>query len=62
MLGKLFKALEKTRSSLLGAFKNIKPGNISSKDLENIEEQLLLADVGLDTVDNIIGIFEKFFR
>ena len=60
MLGKLFKALEKTRSSLLSAFKNIKPGNISSEDLEKIEQQLLLADVGLDTVDNIIGILKKF--
>ena len=37
MIGKLFKALEKTRSSLLSAFKNIKPGNISSEDLEKIE-------------------------
>ena len=60
MLGKLFKALEKTRLSLLGAFKNIKPGNISPEDLEKIEEQLLLADVGLDTVDKIIDILKKF--
>ena len=60
MLGKLFKALERTRSSLLSAFKNIKPGNISSEDLEKIEEQLLLADVGLDTVESILGIIKKF--
>ena len=60
MFSKLFKALEKTRFSLLGAFKNIKPGKIPSEYLEKIEEQLLLADVGLNTVDNIIGILKKF--
>ena len=48
MLSKLFNALEKTRFSLLGAFNNIKQGKISLDDLEKIEEQLLLADVGLD--------------
>ena len=60
MLSKLFNALEKTRFSLLGAFKNIKQGKISLDDLEKIEEQLLLADVGLDTVENIIDILKKF--
>ena len=60
MLSKLFNALEKTRFSLLSAFKNIKQGKISLDDLEKIEEQLLLADVGLDTVENIIDILKKF--
>ena len=60
MLSKLFNALEKTRSSLLGAFKNIKQGKISLDDLEKIEEQLLLADVGLDTVESIVSILKKF--
>ena len=36
MLSKLFNALEKTRFSLLGAFKNIKQGKISLDDLEKI--------------------------
>ena len=60
MLSKLFNALEKTRFSLLGAFKNIKQGKISLGDLEKIEEQLLLADVGLDTVESIISILKKY--
>ena len=60
MLSKLFKALEKTRFSLLSAFNNIKPGKISIEDLEKMEEQLLLADVGLNTVENIIDILKKF--
>ena len=60
MLSKLFNALEKTRFSLLGAFKNIKQGKISLDDLEKIEEQLLLADVGLNTVENIIDILKNF--
>ena len=60
MLSKLFNALEKTRFSLLGAFKIIKQGKISLDDLEKIEEQLLLADVGLDTVESIVSILKKF--
>ena len=60
MLSKLFNALEKTRFSLFGAFKNIKQGKISFDDLEKIEEQLLLADVGLDTVDSVVSILKKF--
>ena len=60
MFSKLFKALEKTRFSLLSAFNNIKPGKISPEDLEKMEEQLLLADVGLNTVENIIDILKKF--
>ena len=36
MFSKLFNALEKTRFSLLGAFKNIKQGKISLDDLEKI--------------------------
>ena len=60
MFSKLFKALEKTRFSLLGAFNNLKPGKVSSEHLEKIEEQLLLADVGLDTVESILSIFKKF--
>ena len=60
MLSKLFNALGKTRFSLLGAFKNIKQGKISLDDLEKIEEQLLLADVGLDTVESIVSILKKF--
>ena len=60
MLSKLFNSLEKTRFSLLGAFKNIKQGKISLDDLEKIEEQLLLADVGLNTVENIIDILKNF--
>ena len=55
MFSKLFNALEKTRFSLLGAFKNIKEGKISLDDLEKIEEQLLLADVGISPVIGIIN-------
>ena len=62
MLSKLFSALENTRSSLLNAFNNINADKISDDDIERVEEQLLLADVGLDTVDNITDILKKFSK
>ena len=62
MLSKLFSALENTRSSLLNAFNNLNADKISDDDIERVEEQLLLADVGFDTVDSITGILRKFSK
>ena len=50
MLSKLFTALENTRSSLLNAFNSLNAEKISDDDIDRFEEQLLLADIGLDTV------------
>ena len=60
MFNRLFSALENTRASLSQAFKGIAAGNITSEQVDNIEEQLFLADIGYDTVENIIKIIEKF--
>ena len=62
MLSKLFSALENTRSSLLNAFNNLNADKISDDDIERVEEQLLLADVGFDTVDSITDILRKFSK
>ena len=59
MLSKLFNALENTRTSINQAFKKLKSENLLEKDIEGFEEQLLLADIGYDTVDGIINILRK---
>jgi fused signal recognition particle receptor len=60
MLNRLFSALENTRSSITNVFKGLSGNNISDENIEQIEEKLLLADIGFDTVENIIKIIKKF--
>ena len=48
MLNRLFSALENTRSSISNAFKGLSGNNISDDNIEQIEEKLLLADIGFD--------------
>ena len=59
MLSKLFNALENTRTSINQAFKKLKSENLLEEDIEGFEEQLLLADIGYDTVYGIINILRK---
>ena len=61
MLGKLFKSLERTRSSLFSSISKLKKKQkLSDELLDDIEEQLLLADIGYDTVEGIINIIKNF--
>tara|TARA_B100001115_G_scaffold15733_1_gene11001 strand:+ start:1703 stop:2593 length:891 start_codon:yes stop_codon:yes gene_type:complete len=60
MFNTLFSALENTRSSISKAFNRLKRGTMSQEEIENIEEKLLLADIGYDTVESIIEIIKKF--
>ena len=60
MFNTLFSALENTRSSISRAFNRLKRGTMSQEEIENIEEKLLLADIGYDTVERIIEIIKKF--
>ena len=60
MFNTLFSALENTRSSISKAFNRLKSGTMSQEEIENIEEKLLLADIGYDTVESIIEIIKKF--
>ena len=60
MFNRLFSALENTRASISQAFKGISAGSITSDQVDNIEEQLFLADIGYETVENIIKIIKKF--
>ena len=60
MFNTLFSALENTRSSISKAFNKLKSGSMSQEEIENIEEKLLLADIGYDNVESIIEIIKKF--
>ena len=51
MFNRLFSALENTRASISQAFRGISAGSITGEQLDNIEEQLFLADIGYDTVE-----------
>ena len=62
MLSKLFSALENTRTSIRNSFNNLKSDNLSDEDIDSFEEQLLLADIGFDTVDSIINILRKLTK
>ncbi len=59
MIGKLFKALSRTRESVSGAFNHLLRKNVSAETLEDLEYQLISADLGLQTVEGIMTIVEK---
>ena len=50
MFNRLFSALENTRASISQAFRGISAGSITGEQLDNIEEQLFLADIGLSLI------------
>ena len=58
MLSKLFKALSRSRSSVADAFKSFAGKRITPESLESLEEQLLGADLGFETVESIIDVVE----
>ena len=58
MLSKLFKALSRSRSSIADAFKSLAGKRITPESLESLEEQLLGADLGFETVESIMDVVE----
>ena len=59
MFGKLFKALQRSRSGIADIFKILAEGNPSLSKLEELEELLLQSDMGYDLVQEIIEIAKK---
>jgi len=59
MFGKLFKALQRSRSGITDIFKIFAEGNPSLSRLEELEELLLQSDMGYDLVQEIIEIAKK---
>jgi fused signal recognition particle receptor len=59
ILGKLFNALRRSRDRVSGAFTRLIQEKVSPESLEQLEETLLSADLGLSTVDDIIDIVTR---
>ena len=59
MLHKLFDALARTRSSLAEAFQGLVREGGSDESLETLEEQLLMADMGVDMVESTLEVIRK---
>ena len=62
MLSKLFEALGRTRSSLASAINIIKGRSVSAESMESLEAQLLAADIGIDTVDEILDVIKRYSK
>ena len=57
--GKLFSALNNTRNSISNALSVLKKKEVTTKILEDIESSLIIADLGIKTVDDIIDIVKN---
>tara|TARA_S200000501_G_scaffold379030_1_gene446844 strand:- start:10158 stop:11045 length:888 start_codon:yes stop_codon:yes gene_type:complete len=56
MLSKIFDILGKTRSGLLETFNSLAGKTQDKHILEKLEEQLLLADIGIEIVESVIDV------
>ena len=58
-IGKLFNALRRSRERVSNAFKQLVKEKVSPQSLEQLEETLLAADLGIKTVENILEIVQN---
>ena len=58
-INKLFNALRRSRDRVSSAFKQLVKEKVSPKSLDQLEETLLAADLGLNTVEDILEIVKK---
>ncbi len=58
-INKLFNALRRSRDHVSSAFKQLVKEKVSPKSLDQLEETLLAADLGLNTVEDILEIVKK---
>lgn len=56
---KLFKALGKTRSGIADTLVAMSGQKVTTESLEDLEEQLLAADLGWETVESILAVVER---
>jgi len=59
LVSRLFKALGRTRANIAAAFSNVLSKRISEETLEELEEILLTADMGIKTVDALLTDIRK---
>ena len=58
-VGKLFKALKRTRETISDAFDSVRKQKVSIESLDELEEILILADIGFKNVENILDVVKK---
>ena len=59
LVGKLFKALKQTRETISDAFDSVRKQKVSIESLDELEEILILADIGFKNVENILNVVKK---
>ena len=59
LVGKLFKALKRTRETISDAFDSVRQQKVSIESLDELEEILILADIGFKNVENILDVVKK---
>ena len=58
-VGKVFKAFKRTRETISDAFDSVRKQKISIESLDELEESLILADIGLGTVEKVVDVIKK---
>ena len=58
-VGKVFKAFKRTRETIFDAFDSVRKQKISIESLDELEESLILADIGLGTVEKVVDVIKK---
>ncbi len=58
-MGKIFQALRRTRETVSDAFEKVAERKVSVESLESLEDTLIGADLGFDTVEAVLGVVEK---
>ena len=59
LIGKIFQALHRTRESVSNAFDKVIQRKVSPESLEELENRLISADMGVATVQAILKVVEK---
>ncbi|MBT4784504.1 MAG: signal recognition particle-docking protein FtsY [Candidatus Marinimicrobia bacterium] len=57
--GKIFKALKQTRDKISDAFDLVRKEKVSIESLDQLEETLILADIGIDTVEKALDVIKN---
>ena len=59
LVGNIFKALKQTRDKISDAFDLVRKEKVSIESLDQLEETLILADIGIDTVEKALDVIKN---
>ena len=59
MIGKLFKALQRSRSGIADTIRSVLGKRPSAEEVENLEDVLLQSDMGYDVVQDILEVVDS---